>query len=144
MGVCFIGIMSDCIFCKIVHGILPSHQIYEDDRFLAFLSLYPASKGHTLVIPKNHYDRVWDLPEDEIGGYFKVCKKIANHFADVTADKRVYSMVFGNEVAHAHVWLIPTFDGGSSDQVVGAIMELDKPMLDQADAEVLVKNLKID
>ena len=67
--------MNNCIFCKIVRGEAPSHKIYEDAKFLAFIDINPISPGHTLVIPKEHYRFVWDVPDAR--EYFEVAKKIA-------------------------------------------------------------------
>ena len=67
--------MRECIFCKIVAGELPSYKVYEDANFLAFLDIYPRTKGHTLVIPKKHYQWVYDVPE--FGKYWEIAKKIA-------------------------------------------------------------------
>lgn len=93
--------MDDCIFCKIVNGELPSFKIYEDDEFLAFLDIFPATEGYTLVIPKKHFRWVWDV--DNIGGLFEACKRVAKHFQNVTGNDSVYGLVLGEEVPHAHV-----------------------------------------
>jgi histidine triad (HIT) family protein len=100
--------MDNCIFCKIANNEIPSYKIYEDDKFLAFLDINPASEGHTLVIPKKHYDLVWDV--EEIGEYMKVCKKIANTFQDKTDEEIVYSLIHGEGVPHAHIHIIPKTD----------------------------------
>jgi histidine triad (HIT) family protein len=97
--------METCIFCKIVKGEAPSFKIYEDEKFLAFLDTFPATEGYTLVIPKEHYRYVWDVPN--IGEYFEVCRKIAKHFQKVTENDAVYSMILGEEIPHAHVRLFP-------------------------------------
>ncbi|MFH1511410.1 MAG: HIT domain-containing protein, partial [Candidatus Woesearchaeota archaeon] len=56
--------MSDCIFCKIVEGKIPSSKVFENSNFLAFLDFSPVSKGHTLLIPKKHYETLMDLPDE--------------------------------------------------------------------------------
>ena len=97
---------SDCIFCKIVAGEIPSTKVYEDDNFLAFLDINPQSPGHTQVIPKKHYRFVWDVPE--AGPYFEVAQKVAramqNTFGPVD---EVHSRIMGDEVHHAHIWIYP-------------------------------------
>ena len=101
--------MEDCIFCKIAKGEIPAYKIYEDEEFLAFLDIFPATEGYTLVIPKKHYRWVWDV--DNIGGYFEVCKKLAKHYQVVINKGGIYSMILGEEVPHAHIRLIPDADG---------------------------------
>jgi len=97
--------MGNCIFCKIAQGEIPCWKIYEDKEFLAFLDINPFVEGHTLVIPKKHYRWVWDVPELE--GYFEVVRKIANHFQKVMGDEFVASLIWGLDVPHAHIHLLP-------------------------------------
>lgn len=99
--------MGDCVFCKIVKEEIPCYKVYEDNGFIAFLSIRPLNPGHTLVIPKKHYRWVWDIPN--IGKYYKVVGKIANAMKKAFNTDYVVSMVFGEEVHHAHVWLVPRF-----------------------------------
>ena len=104
--------MSNCIFCKIVKGEIPAHKVYEDENFLAFLSIDPREAGHVLVSPKEHYRWVWDLPEDRqvspnIGEYFEVVRKIAKAQQKAFGVEMIRSQVYGEEVPHAHVWLWP-------------------------------------
>ena len=66
----------DCIFCKIVAGEIPSHKVYEDSDYLAFLDIRPLNPGHTLVVPKKHYRWVWDDPD--IGKYYQAVGRVAN------------------------------------------------------------------
>ncbi len=100
--------MTNCIFCKIVKGEIPSYKVYEDENFLAFLDIRPLNPGHTLVIPKKHFRWVWDT--ENIGEYYEVVKKVANAIKKVHETEYVISLVFGEEVEHAHVWLIPRFE----------------------------------
>ena len=95
----------DCIFCRIAAGELPCHKVYEDQGYLAFLDIRPLNPGHTLVIPKQHWRWVWDSPE--IGSYYKVVQKAAQALKKTFATDYVVSLVFGEEVPHAHVWLVP-------------------------------------
>jgi len=84
---------------------------------MAFLSIAPLNLGHTLVIPKKHYRWVWDMPD--IGKYYEVIGKIANALRKAFETEWVVSVVFGEEIPHAHVWLVPRFPddghGGSLD-----------------------------
>jgi len=99
----------DCIFCKIVANELPCYKLYEDDDFLSFLDIRPLNAGHALVIPKKHYRWVWDVPD--IGAYFDVVGRIANAQRKALGTEWVVAAVFGEEVAHAHVWLVPRREG---------------------------------
>lgn len=96
---------QNCVFCKIVKGEIPSHKVYEDKEFLAFLSIDPQSPGHTLVIPKKHYRWVWDVPN--AGPYFEVAQKIALAQKKAFKTDFVLSKIVGEEVHHAHIWIFP-------------------------------------
>ena len=100
--------MEDCIFCKIIKGEVPCHKVYEDENFFAFLSISPLNPGHTLVIPKKHYRWVWDVPN--IDEYYKAVGKLANAIRKAFDTEWVVSLVVGESVPHAHVWLIPRFE----------------------------------
>lgn len=102
--------VDDCIFCKIGKGGIPCAKVWEDDEFLAFLDIKPIKKGHVLVIPKKHYRWVWDVPD--IGGYYELCKKIANAQKKAFGTEQVISLVIGDEVPHAHIWLVPIVEEG--------------------------------
>ena len=97
--------MESCIFCKIVKGEIPSHKVYEDDDFFAFLDIHPQSPGHTQVIPKKHYRWVWQVPN--AGEYFEVVKKIALAQQKAFQTDFILSKIIGDEVPHAHVWVFP-------------------------------------
>src|SRR3989344_4622099 len=102
----------NCIFCKIVAGEIPSHKVYEDDKFLAFLDIHPQSPGHTQVVPKDHYRWVWDLPVQagvpgNIGDYFRVAQKIALAQQKAFNTDFILSKIIGDEVPHAHIWIFP-------------------------------------
>ena len=95
------------IFSKIVAGDIPCHKVAEDDRFLAFLDIMPLAKGHTLVIPKQEVDRVWDLDPALLGDLHIFSQKVALAMEAVIPCHRVGQAVIGLEVPHAHVHLIP-------------------------------------
>ncbi|HBO17028.1 MAG: Histidine triad family protein [Candidatus Moranbacteria bacterium GW2011_GWE2_35_2-] len=113
-----------CVFCKIVAGEIQSHKVYEDDNFLAFLDIRPLNIGHTLIIPKKHYRWAWDVPN--IGEYYQVAGKIANALKKTFKTEYVISLVFGEEVEHAHIWLVPRFpnDGHGASIDLNNIKEL--------------------
>ena len=100
--------MNDCVFCKIVKKEIPAQIVYEDDNFLAFLDIRPQSPGHTLVIPKEHYRWVWDVPN--IGKYFETASKIAHAQQKAFGKDKVIAKIVGEEIPHAHIWLIPDLE----------------------------------
>lgn len=102
--------MSDCVFCKIISGEIPSYKIYEDDKYLAFLDISQVNDGHTLLIPKNHVRWVWDI--EEIGEFYELAQKIALKMREVTGNEFVYSQTVGEMVEHAHLHLVPNTEGG--------------------------------
>ncbi len=104
--------MGNCIFCKIVSGEVPAHKVYEDEKYLAFLDIHPLAPGHTLIIPKQHYRWVWDLPAGRqacpnIGEYFEVVQKIARAQQKAFETDWILSKIIGDEVQHAHIWVFP-------------------------------------
>ncbi|MES2953333.1 MAG: HIT family protein [Patescibacteria group bacterium] len=105
--------MTDCIFCKIVRKEIPALVVYEDNLFLAFLDIHPRGTGHTQIIPKQHYRWVWDVPE--IGPYFEVVRKIALAQKEAFGAELIRSQVFGEDVAHAHVWVWPNTEKNMAD-----------------------------
>ena len=97
----------ETIFSKIIRGEIPAFKIAEDDRFLAFLDVYPLQKGHTLVIPKEQIDYIFDLDDQVLGDMQIFAKKVARAIKKATNCTRVGVAVIGLEVPHAHVHLIP-------------------------------------
>ena len=95
------------IFTKIVNGEIPAYKIAEDDHFLAFLDVNPNAKGHTLCIPKQEIDKIFDMDDELYLGLMKFSKKIAAALEKTVPCKRVGIAVVGLEVPHAHVHLIP-------------------------------------
>lgn len=95
------------IFTKIVNGEIPAYKISEDDNFLAFLDVNPNAKGHTLCIPKQEIDKIFDIDDELYLGLMKFSKKIAIALEKTVPCKRVGMAVVGLEVPHAHVHLIP-------------------------------------
>lgn len=95
----------DCIFCKIIRKEIPANTVYEDANFIAFLDINPQSPGHTLVIPKDHHRWVWDVPN--VGEYFEVAAKIARAQRKAFGQEMIIGKVFGEDVAHAHIWVFP-------------------------------------
>lgn len=113
---------DNCIFCKIAAGEIPSKTLYEDEEFRVILDLGPATRGHALILPKNHYANLYELPEDMAGNVMKLAKKMTS----VMTEKLVcdgFNLVqnngelAGQTVFHFHMHLIPRYkDDG---QVLG-------------------------
>lgn len=99
--------MEASIFTKIVNGEIPAYKVAEDDRYLAFLDVFPTAKGHTLVIPKQQIDYIFDLDDELYLGLMAFSKKVASAIEKAVPCKRIGVSVVGLEVPHAHVHLIP-------------------------------------
>lgn len=112
--------MSDCIFCKIVAGEMPSYKIYEDEKFLVFLDVFPKTTYQMLVIPKEHIEWVWDVPN--LGEYYEVTGKVARHIREINGGELVRQMVYGMQVSHAHIQIRP----GREDDLDGSQVSPEK------------------
>lgn len=95
------------IFTKIINGEIPSYKIAESEHFYAFLDIFPIAKGHTLVVPKQEIDYVFDLEDDLLALMMPFAKKVAKAIEQTVPCKKVGVAVVGLEVPHAHVHLIP-------------------------------------
>ena len=123
------------IFTKIVNGEIPAYKIAEDDNFLAFLDVNPNAKGHTLCIPKQEIDKIFDIQDELYLGLMKFSKKIAIALEKTVPCKRVGMAVVGLEVPHAHVHLIPLNE-------MDEMRFLNKVSLSKDEFETLAKNIQ--
>ena len=98
------------IFTKIVNGEIPSYKIAEDENYLAFLDVNPNTTGHTLCIPKQEINKIFDMEEDLYLGLMKFSRKVAKAVEKTVPCKRIGLAVVGLEVPHTHVHLIPLHD----------------------------------
>ena len=106
--------MDKCIFCMIANGEIPSNTIYEDDSFRVILDNGPATKGHALVLPKKHYEGLFDIPEDTLSGAAKVAKKVATRIKDKLGADGLNLIqnngeAAGQTVMHFHLHIIPRY-----------------------------------
>ena len=101
--------MEDCIFCKIVKGEIPCHKVYEDDNFLGFLDVRPMNPGHVLLIPKKHYQWVDDY--EPYCEYWETARRLSKAVKKAMDCNLVSYVVYGLGVPHAHIHLIPKFEG---------------------------------
>lgn len=104
--------MSDCVFCKIVAGEIPSCRVYEDETKLAFLDIAPIQPGHTLLIPKAHYMWISDMPPEAAGDLLSILPKVAGAVADATGVDgfnvfQTNGACAGQVVPHVHFHIIP-------------------------------------
>jgi len=95
------------IFSRIIKGEIPCYQIAEDEKYFAFLDINPLARGHTLVVPKQETDYLFDLEDDLLGGMMVFAGRIARVIDRSVPCKRVGVAVLGLEVPHAHIHLIP-------------------------------------
>jgi histidine triad (HIT) family protein len=103
------------IFTRIVNREIPAHIVHEDDDYLAFLDVRPIRTGHSLVIPKQEVDDVFDLPDPLLSGLLVFARPVAKAIQATTGAQRVGMAVVGIEVPHAHVHLVPIDDIGGLD-----------------------------
>lgn len=107
--------MSNCIFCSIIAGDIPSYKVYEDEGYFAFLDIFPAGKGHTLVIPKSHHADIHSMPADLYGGMATAAKKVADLLMNKLRSEGTTIFQMNREagwqtVFHAHMHVIPRWN----------------------------------
>ena len=103
------------IFSRIIAGEIPSYKVAEDDRYYAFLDINPLTKGHTLGVPKQEVDYLFDLDDETLAGMMVFAKKVAARIKREIDCARVAVVVLGMEVPHAHIHLIPIKDENDVD-----------------------------
>ncbi len=133
---------NECLFCKIVQGEVPSKKVYENETTLAFLDINPISGGHTIVIPKNHYNTLGELPDKEINNLFQTVRETANLiYGNLNIDG--YNIVMNNYSAagqmikHAHVHIIPRTQG---DRLIK--LEIPKEQAEEKELEKVREKIK--
>ncbi|MDE5802965.1 MAG: HIT family protein [Lachnospiraceae bacterium] len=107
---------EDCIFCKIAAGEIPSKTLYEDEQFRVILDLAPATKGHALVIPKEHYANLYEIPQETAAGVMKLAKTMAEKMTEKLGAVGFNLLqnngeAAGQSVMHFHMHLIPRYHG---------------------------------
>ncbi len=128
---------SNCIFCKIAAGEIPSKTIYEDVDFRVILDISPASNGHALIIPKEHYADIYGLPDDLAGKVMVLAKKLAAHMTEALGCDGFNLVqnngeVAGQTVFHFHMHLIPRYQGdGNQDKICWNHLDLSQEELDE-------------
>ena len=114
---------DNCIFCKLANGDIPTNSIYEDDDFKVILDASPATKGHALILPKQHYANIFEIEDETLAKAAKLAKKIMTHEKDVLGCEG-YNLVQNNgEVAgqtvfHFHMHLIPRYLNAKNNDIL--------------------------
>ncbi len=94
------------VFTKIINGEIPCYKIYEDEKTFAFLDINPETKGHTLVVPKNEVDKIYELPDEDYRALMDTVKKLSANMEKVLGTRTLWKVI-GTDVPHAHVHLLP-------------------------------------
>lgn len=131
----------ECVFCGIVKKEIPARIVYEDEKVMAFLDINPVSKGHTLVIPKEHHEDIFEIPEDVLSSLIKVVKKISVAVrktlnADGVNILQSNGSAAGQVIKHVHFHVIPRFEGD------GISFELKHGKLDEQVMDDIEKKIK--
>lgn len=114
---------KDCIFCKIAAGEIPARTIYEDNEFRVILDASPASKGHALILPKEHYANIYEIDEEIIAKAAKLTKRLAAHMTETLGCDGFNIVqnngeVAGQTVFHFHMHLIPRYKEMKNDDIL--------------------------
>jgi len=124
------------IFSKIIAGQIPSYKIAEDDKFFAFLDIFPLAEGHVIVVPKTEVDNMFDLPDEYLGELLLFARPIAKAIEKAFNCNRCGIEVVGLEVPHAHVHLIPINSADDLNFTRGKL-KLSAEQLKQVHAKIL-------
>ena len=133
----------DCIFCKIVQGKIPARKIMETEKTLAFLDAFPLTKGHTLVIPKNHYVKIQEMKKDDNIDLFDTVRILTSKIEHLTPSSLIAihnGKESGQEVPHVHVHIIPRNTGDGAGPVHSMFRQ--RPKLTDNEFEDLAQKLR--
>lgn len=138
-------IQQECIFCKIAQKKIPTNIIIENDKAMAFLDAYPLSKGHTLIIPKDHYSKIQELDENSSQSLFNILWKITNPIEKAMGVNSSTIAIHngkeaGQEIPHVHIHVIPRKRGDGAGPVHS--MFRNKPEVRSFDMSSLVEDIK--
>jgi len=134
--------MQDCLFCKIVANEIPAIKVYEDDEFIAFLDAFPFNEGHTLIIPKTHYDKLSETPDNIAAGMMRLVPQLSKAIMKAVGAKGFNVGVNNGKVAsqsidHTHLHIIPRFENDGHEPWHG------KDKLDQDKAKPLADTIRV-
>ena len=113
---------ENCIFCKILNGDIPSRTIFEDEDFQVIMDVEPATKGHCLILPKNHYANLFEMPDEVAAKVLPIAKKVAAHLKETLQGDGINLVqnngeAAGQTVHHFHMHVIPRYEGGNAKDV---------------------------
>ncbi len=127
------------IFSKIIAGEIPCYKIYEDEKTFAFLDIHPETPGHTLVVPKNEVDKIYDLPMEDYLAVMKTVKMLAKRMEEVFGERTLLKVI-GTDVPHAHVHLVsfdPNYKYGQEVKLSEQEMsEIQRKLVGKGDDEI--------
>src|SRR5258708_2758347 len=98
--------MGDCVFCKIIHGEIPTYKVYQDEKVVAFLDIHPINPGHVLVVPKIHEPDFYALEDEYYVPLMSAVKKMADKIHRALNPKKIGLLVAGWDIPHAHVHVV--------------------------------------
>ena len=125
---------ENCIFCKLANGIFETNTLYEDDSFRVIFDANPATNGHVLVLPKEHFANIFEMPYELVGKAFALAKKVATVLKEVTGCEGVNVLqnngeAAGQTVFHFHIHIIPRY-GSPEEMVLWKPNEMDQDAVD--------------
>ena len=127
------------IFSKIIAGEIPCYKIYEDEKTFAFLDIHPETPGHTLVVPKNEVDKIYDLPMEDYLAVMRTVKMLAKRMEEVFGERTLLKVI-GTDVPHAHVHLVsfdPNYKYGQEMKLSEQEMsEIQRKLVGKGDDEI--------
>lgn len=126
---------ENCIFCKILNGDIPSRTIFEDEDFQVIMDVEPATKGHCLILPKNHYANLFEMPDEVAAKVLPIAKKVATHLKETLQCDGINLVqnngeAAGQTVHHFHMHVIPRYEGGNAKDVTWSHSEFRAEELD--------------
>jgi len=133
----------DCIFCKIINGEIPIKKIMETDKSLAFLDAFPLTKGHSLVIPKTHYEKVQNMTPEDNADLFETVRQVTSKIDNIASAELLAihnGEESGQEIPHVHVHIIPRRKDDSAGPVHS--MFKNRPTLSDHEFNELLKQIK--
>lgn len=135
----------DCIFCRIVHGQIPARRVWEDEHALAFLDAFPLARGHTLVVPRAHVERVEELGDQQAQALFAGVHKLVGRVQKATGTAGSTIAVnngrdAGQEVPHVHVHIVPRARGDAAGGIHG--MRWERPKVSAEEMDLLAQGIR--
>ena len=130
----------ECIFCKIVNGTIPAKKLYETQNSLAFLDAFPLARGHALVIPKNHYNKVQDMSESDNRDLFETVRIVSGKLESISSSSLIAihnGKESGQEIPHVHVHIIPRNPSDGAGPVHSMFSK--RPSLDEGEFENIME-----